>query len=630
MAICCPAQDARIEVWPNQILHRLSPLLTGACLEDVNHEVYGGLYSQLLYGESFQEKPQPSKPGVSGMWRSLRRGDARGEFWLETNAPFLGQQSQGLALVGGQGELGLGNEGLNHWGVNLVKGQPYQGYLWVRAPRPTPLYVALESGDGGAVYAERRLLVKDQDWQRLDFNLMPDRADRAGRFAVKLKQPGSIALGHAFVQPGKWGRFKDLPDRRDVAEALRDQGITVLRYGGSMVNAAEYRWKKMIGPRDRRPPYHGTWHDHTSNGWGILDFLNFCEAAGFLPIPDFNVNESAGDMADFIEYANGSPESPWGRKRVADGHPRPYQLGHLELGNEERVDENYWQKFKLLAEAIWAKDPQIILVVGDFAYTRRIIDPAQFTGADSGITNLAAHQKILRLAKEHGREVWFDVHVGTEGPRPDGSLDGGLSFIDALGSIADGARYRVVVFELNANNHSQRRALANALAISAFERDGRVPVVTSANCLQPDGQNDNGWDQGLLFLNPSQVWLQPPGYVCKLCARNYEPLLVKSTAQSFGNTLDATAARSEDGKTLVLKVVNLADTTITVAINLNGFAPRRTFAQVEELAAPLNAVNTADAPQRVVSKSRQWRHELRDSQASYSFPPDSFSILRFE
>src|SRR5208283_4499602 len=135
MAICCPAQDARIEVWPNQILHRLSPLLTGACLEDVNHEVYGGLYSQLLYGESFQEKPQPSKPGVSGMWRSLRRGDARGEFWLETNAPFLGQQSQGLALVGGQGELGLGNEGLNHWGLNLVKGQPYQGYLWVRAPR---------------------------------------------------------------------------------------------------------------------------------------------------------------------------------------------------------------------------------------------------------------------------------------------------------------------------------------------------------------------------------------------------------------------------------------------------------------------------------------------------------------
>jgi hypothetical protein len=67
-----------------------------------------------------------------------------------------------------------------------------------------------------------------------------------------------------------------------------------------------------------------------------------------------------------------------------------------------------------------------------------------------------------------------------------------------LDKLANGARHRVVVFELNANNHSQRRALANALAINAIERDGRLPITTSANCLQPDGQNDNGWDQGFL------------------------------------------------------------------------------------------------------------------------------------
>ena len=85
----------------------------------------------------------------------------------------------------------------------------------------------------------------------------------------------------------------------------------------------------------------------------------------------------------------------------------------------------------------------------------------------------------------------------------------------------------MVVFEFNAGNHSQRRALANALAIHAIERDGRIPIATSANCLQPDGQNDNGWDQGLLFLNPSQVWLQPPGYVTQMFSRNYLPQLVQ-------------------------------------------------------------------------------------------------------
>jgi hypothetical protein len=335
-------------------------------------------------------------------------------------------------------------------------------------------------------------------------------------------------------------------------------------------------------------------------------------------------------MADFVEYVNGPADSPWGRKRVADGHPSPYHLTHLEIGNEERVDEMYWQKFKPLAEATWAKDPRITLVVGDFLYGQRISDPWHITGAASGITNLAAHKNILQLAKDHNTEVWFDVHVGTEGPRPDGSLAGAFSLIDALGGIADGARYRVAVFEFNANNHSQRRALANALAIQAVERDGRMLVATSANCLQPDGQNDNGWNQGLLFLNPSKVWLQPPGYATRMFARNYEPVFVASDVQCAGNSLDATASRSEDGKTLVLQVVNTASQPTTAAIRLDGFVPSRPLARVEELAGPLDAVNTAETPTNVVSRAIQWRHKFKHGEASYQFPAFSFTVIRLE
>ena len=201
----------------------------------------------------------------------------------------------------------------------------------------------------------------------------------------------------------------------------------------------------------------------------------------------------------------------------------PYRLRYLELGNEERVDEKYAATFEALAKAIWAKDRDVILVVGDFAYDEPIRDPMNFTGAASKITNLAGHRKILALAREHGREVWFDVHLGTDGPGPSGSLKALPSFIDALAKVADGAKHKVVVFEYNAQNHAVRRALGNALATNTIERDGRLPIVTSANCLQPDGQNDNGWDQGLLFLNPSQVWLQPPGYVTQMLARNHLP-----------------------------------------------------------------------------------------------------------
>ncbi|MEJ0089646.1 MAG: hypothetical protein WDM80_07880 [Limisphaerales bacterium] len=169
--------------------------------------------------------------------------------------------------------------------MNFVKGKSYDGYIWARAESPTQLFVALESKDGAEVYVEKSLKLKAGGWQRLDFKLTPKITDQAGRFAIKLKQPGSVTIGYAFLQPGSWGRFKHLPVRKDVAEGLINQGIIVMRYGGSMVNNPEYRWKKMIGPRAQRPPYEGHWYPYSSNGWGIFEFLNFCEAAASSAYP---------------------------------------------------------------------------------------------------------------------------------------------------------------------------------------------------------------------------------------------------------------------------------------------------------------------------------------------------------
>ena len=314
---------------------------------------------------------------VSGMWRPIRQGTAKGGFSLESQGAFSGNQSQQITFVSGSGVIGIENQSLNRWGMNFVKGKNYEGYLWAQAKSPTEIFVALESTNGSVVYAEKSIKLKVGDWQRLDFDLTPNAADEAGRFAVKLKQPGSVSVGYAFLQPGSWGRFKGLPVRKDVAEGLIDEGVTILRYGGSMVNNPEYRWKKMIGPRAQRPPYGGHWYPYSSNGWGIFDFLNLCEAAGIVGIPDLDINESPSDMADFMDYYNGTPDSEWGKKRVADGHPAPYRLKYIELGNEERIDDNYSEKFKAVAEVIWAKDPAIILIVGDFCYHKVITDTVQ-------------------------------------------------------------------------------------------------------------------------------------------------------------------------------------------------------------------------------------------------------------
>ena len=631
------AADVTINVQADHVVGPVSRLLTGACIEDVNHEIYGGLYSQMLFGESFQEPapppPRPTEKGpeISGMWRPLRGGTAIGGFAIVTERPFAGRQSQQVSFDSGQGEWGIENQGLNHWGLNFVAGKTYEGYVWARAGKKTELVAALESRDGSQVYAQTPLVVASDDWQRLDFTLTPDASDQTGRFALKLKEPGTVTLGHAFLQPGEWGRFKGLPVRRDVAEGLIGQGITVLRYGGSMVNCDGYKWKNMIGPRDRRPPYSGLWYRYSSDGWGIPDFMDFCEAAGFEYIPAFNMGERPQDMADFIEYAKGAAETEWGRRRVADGHPQPYRLRYLELGNEERVDAQYADKFEALAKAIWTKDKDIIPVVGDFAYARQIQDPFNFSGADSGITNLAGHRRILQFAKAYHGEVWFDVHVNTEQPVPTNkTLAGMFSFADALDKMAEGARHKVVVFELNAGNHAQKRALANAQAILDIERDGRIPITTSANGLQPDGQNENGWDQGLLFLNPSQVWLQPPGYVTQMLSRNYLPQLVQCGITGAQGQLDASATRSDDGKTLVLQTVNPGDLAVTAQIHIAGFVSVMPTAQVTELSGQPDAVNTAGQTEAIVPKHSEWQHEIKEGVTSHTFPPHSLTVMRLE
>ena len=440
------AQEAAITVDADQVLHPISPYLTGACLEDVNHEVYGGLYSQMIFGESFQE-PAPSEPlagfteyggtwlvtnsdllsvngsgpklidsnvnqssgdlkvqvqfsaneggdaglifqvsqpgvgadvftgyevslapagyvvlgrhrqdwepisqvscavptgqwinlevqytnasitvlvngsnliqytdtqylltsgqvglrnyqqdvqfqnfqingsnvsfsynannwpgAISGMWTPVQTGSASGQCSLETSNILVGTQSQQITYSGGSGQFGLANQGLNHWGMNFVASNEYDGCLDVRAGAPTPITLVLESADGSTVYAQTNLLVSSNSWEHLNFSLTPSVSNTNGQFVITLTQPGSVVVGYAFLEPGAWGQFQGLPVRKDVAEGLINQGITVLRYGGSMVNAAGYRWTNMIGPRDLRPPYTGHGIRIRQTGGGYLIF----------------------------------------------------------------------------------------------------------------------------------------------------------------------------------------------------------------------------------------------------------------------------------------------------------------------------------------------------------------------
>lgn len=569
---------------------------------------------------------------VSNMWTGFRKGGAEGEFAIELNNSFNGRHSQRITFQSGLGSVGIANSGLNHRGMYFQKDRDYEGIIRIRSDGPVNLGLALENHNGTVTYGKTNVSVKGSDWQRIEFTLISSDNDENGRFCIYLTEPGSVVIGYSFLQPGEWGRYKGLPVRLDVAEGLIDQKLTVLRYGGCMANASEYRWKKMVGPRDMRPPYKGWWYPYSSNGWGIIDFINFCEAADFECIPDFNIEESAKDMADFVEYIHGSSETEWGQKRAAEGHPEPYSIKYIQIGNEETVDEHYVERFKLLAEAIWSKDPDIIPVVGDFAYNEHIDDPYNLRGAPR-ITTLAAHREILRFAKAHNKSVWFDVHIWNHDPRDPDRLDKGMgirSFIAALEAISDGADFKVCVFEENATNHKVRRGLAHAHAINEIHRfEHEIPILCAANCLQPDGQNDNGWDQGLLFLSQSKVWGQPSYYVTQMTAENYQPLCVESFVESYNDALDVTACKSLDGKTISLRVVNLDCWDVRAKIDFMNYVPSESYAEVIQIKGNLEDSNTVEDPRKILPTESKMHIEKGSADLEYTFPAYSYTVLNF-
>ena len=572
----------------------------------------------------------PTADAVSGMWRAVRRQNGQGKVTLE-DAGFVGRQSQRITQTSANGEIGVENRGLNRWGMNFVVNRPYEGFVWAKSDQLSMLNLAFEDHSGIETLAKTQLAVKSGDWQRLDFTLTPSRTESRGRLTISLTQPGSVVLGYVFLQPGDWGRFKGLPVRKDVSEALIGSGLTVLRYGGSMINSPEYRWKQMIGPRERRPPHKGTWYPHSTNGWGIIDFLSFCEAAGFLSIPDLNIDETPQDMADFVRYVNGAADSEWGRRRVADGHPEPFRLKYIQLGNEEAIDDVYWLKFKSLVEAIWDVDPNIIPVVGDFAYGKPIVDPYSFPGAPR-IKSLAAHKQILEFAKRHGKPIWFDVHIWNDGLRDaDPQIEVLGELIEWFEKLGQGAPFRVCVFEENSANHLWRRGLAHARTLNRLQRMGdKVPIVCAANGLQPDGQNDNGWDQGLVFLSPSNVWLQPSAYVTRMLSQNELPRCVATECQSTGDALDLTARLSDDGSILGLQAVNSDNRPISARLKITGLDIRGKVVRISQMSGHLDEDNSESDPTRIVPHDREWRPELEEGWIKYVFPPHSFSVLRFE
>lgn len=559
---------------------------------------------------------QPTIP-VSNQWDPIRTGDANAVFALDTKTAYNGQNSQTIQLASGNGTAGISNASLNRWGIAVKKGQAMQGRLYLKTSDfKGSVRVALQSADGQKEYAIQEIKNTTGNWEKYPFELTPNADDNKARFAIYIKEPGKLWIDQATLMSTGDSQFEGLPFRSDIGQSMIAQGLTFLRYGGTMINAPEYRFKKMIGDPDKRPPYHGHWYRYSTNGFGIEDFLQFTEAAGFTASFAINIEETPEDMADMIEYLNGPATSEWGKKRVENGHPQPYNIKYIGIGNEEvlfngdRADEydHYIERFNLLHDAIKAKDPSVSL-----------INTAWWRPESPHV------EKVFRALD--GKADYWDYHPWADQLTSGKEVEAELRKMKNLFlQWNPNTTMKCAIFEENGNTHNIQRALGHVTLQNAVRRMGDF-VLTScaANALQPYKQNDNGWDQGQVFFTPSQVWGMPPYYAQQMASEYHEPLLVNSSIENGTEALDVTATRNPNGNRLVLHIANTGENTLPVNLDITGF-DKVTEAKAISLSGELTDVNTPQEPEKIIPQKQSIRNSAKQV---YEIAPYSYTILIF-
>lgn len=564
--------------------------------------------------QSLSFKTLPCKQ-ISYQWDAYEKGDIKADYTLDTKNAYNGNNSQTIEMVSGEGIVGIANSSLNRWGIAVRNGQKFQGRLYLKSNNyKGNVTVALQSEDGKTEYAQQQIEGITGQWNKYSFSLISNTDDKKARFVVFINQLGKVWIDQVTLMTTGEDQFRGLPYRNDIGQAMVNQKLTFLRYGGTMINAPEYRFKKMIGDPDKRPPYQGHWYRYSTNGFGIEDFLKFCEAAGFTAAFAVNIEETPEDMADMVEYLNGPVTSEWGKIRAQNGHPEPYNIKYIGIGNEEvlfhgdRADEydHYIERFNLLYEAIKSKDSSIKLVCT--AWWR----------PDS--------PSIDRVFKAlDGKADYWDYHPWADALTSGKTVEAELKQMKELFlKWNPNTTMKCAIFEENGNTHNMERVLGHVTVQNAVRRMGDF-VLTScaANALQPYLQNDNGWDQGQVFFTPSQVWGMPPYYAQQMASENHLPLLVNSELTDESGNLDVTATRSEDGKQVVLHVANTGDRPVVTRLNIKGLKNLKRVKSIT-LSGELKARNTPEEPEKFVPVEKEMKGNANQT---YKILPYSYTIF---
>lgn len=355
----------------------VSPDLYGIFFEDINNAADGGLYAELIRNRSFEDdsKAIPTWTVNGASYQLITKG--------------LLNKAQGHALeltFNGSKLQTLTNDGF--WGINAVQGRPYKLSLWVKGKYNGTVKAQLVSADGKTVYAEAPVNGKiSGKWQKLTAEMKSAGNDAKAKFQLVFTGKGKIALDVVSLFPPT---FKNRPNglRPDLAGMLYNLHPKFVRFpGGCFVEGQEspanaFHWEKTIGPIEQREGHQNVnWGYRTTDGIGFDEYLQMAEDFGAKPLYVVNVGLWHGgktpvdslqpwidETLNALEYANGDVTTKYGALRAKNGHPAPYNIEYLEIGNENNQpdpalqSDRYYERFKKFKDAILAKYPNMHLI----------------------------------------------------------------------------------------------------------------------------------------------------------------------------------------------------------------------------------------------------------------------------
>ncbi len=365
---------------------KINPAMWGIFFEDINFGADGGLYAELVKNRGF-EFPDP----LMG-WHKLSPSKARGQIVVRDDDPFNAANPRYLRIESqGTDVFGVANEGFRGMGVR--RGEAYHFSVRVRNVSGAPaMRVCLYSGDG-ALLETVQLDTFSAGWEKRTAVLHPSATDAKAKLCLLLDGPGAVDIDFVSLFPENTWKKRPGGLRADMVQALADLRPGFLRFpGGCIVEGSEldkrYQWKKPIGPVEGRPlrinrRIYAFVHrpppaDFQTFGLGFFEYFQLSEDIGAEPLPilncgmacQFNSGELVPlaelepyiqDALDLIEFANGPATTEWGARRAALGHPEPFNMKMLGIGNEQWGPQ-YIERLAPFLQAIRARYPQIQLI----------------------------------------------------------------------------------------------------------------------------------------------------------------------------------------------------------------------------------------------------------------------------